>query len=75
MPDMASLTLSSLNFQTGASINEPNVILQLIEQMDKWGVIPELECFDTGMINMANHLISKGILNLFLYSSIKLGKF
>jgi uncharacterized protein (DUF849 family) len=73
MPDMASLTLSSLNFQTGASINEPNIILQLIEQMDKWGVIPELECFDTGMVNMANNLISKNILNPPFYFNIILG--
>jgi uncharacterized protein (DUF849 family) len=73
MPDMASLTLSSLNFQTGASINEPDVILQLIEQMDKWGVIPELECFDTGMINMTNNLISKNILKPPFYFNIILG--
>ena len=73
MPDMASLTLSSLNFQTGASINEPNVIIQLIEQMDKWGVIPELECFDTGMINMTNNLISKNILKPPFYFNIILG--
>ena len=73
MPDMASLTLSSLNFQTGASINQPDVILQLIEQMDKWGVVPELECFDTGMINMANHLISKSILKPPFYFNIILG--
>jgi 3-keto-5-aminohexanoate cleavage enzyme len=73
MPDMASLTLSSLNFQTGASINQPDVILQLIEQMDKWGVIPELECFDTGMINKANNLISKNILKPPFYFNAILG--
>jgi uncharacterized protein (DUF849 family) len=73
MPDMASLTLSSLNFQTGASINEPDVILQLIEQMDKWGVIPELECFDTGMINKANSLISKNIIKSPFYFNVILG--
>ncbi len=73
MPDMASLTLSSLNFQTGASINEPDIILQLIEQMNNWGVIPELECFDTGMINKANSLISKNIINPPYYFNIILG--
>ena len=30
-PDMASLTMSSLNFPTGTSINQPNTILSLIE--------------------------------------------
>lgn len=73
MPDMASLTLSSLNFHTGASVNQPDVILQLIEQMDKWGVIPELECFDSGMVNMVNNLISKNILNPPYYFNIILG--
>jgi uncharacterized protein (DUF849 family) len=73
MPDMASLTLSSLNFQTGASINEPDVIIQLIKEMDKWGVIPELECFDTGMINMTNNLISKNILKPPFYFNVILG--
>ena len=58
-PDMGSLTMSSLNFPTGASINEPNMILSLIDEMDKYGVQPEIECFDTGMLNYTNYLISK----------------
>ena len=61
-PDMASLTMSSLNFPTGASVNQPNTILSLIDEMNKWGVQPEIECFDTGMLNYTNYLISKNIL-------------
>lgn len=61
-PDMASLTMSSLNFPTGASVNQPNTILSLINEMNKWGVQPEIECFDTGMLNYTNYLISKNIL-------------
>lgn len=61
-PDMGSLTMSSLNFPTGASINEPEMILKLIEKMDKYGVKPELECFDSGMLNYTNYLINKNIL-------------
>ena len=30
--------------------------------MDQYGVIPEIECFDSGMINYTNYLIKKGIL-------------
>jgi uncharacterized protein (DUF849 family) len=62
-PDLGSLTMSSLNFPTGASINQPEMILSLIEEMDKYGVQPEIECFDTGMLNYTNYLISKKILN------------
>jgi uncharacterized protein (DUF849 family) len=62
-PDLGSLTMSSLNFPTGASINQPDMILSLINEMDKYGVQPEIECFDTGMLNYTNYLISKKILN------------
>jgi 3-keto-5-aminohexanoate cleavage enzyme len=61
-PDMASLTLGSLNFAREASVNSPDMIRMLIEKMDRYGVVPELECFDAGMINYANHLIQKGVL-------------
>jgi uncharacterized protein (DUF849 family) len=62
-PDMGSLTMSSINFPKSASVNEPEMILKLIEKMDEYGVIPEIECFDSGMINYTNYLIKKGILN------------
>jgi len=62
-PDMGSLTMSSLNFPTGASINQPEMILSLIEEMHKYGVQPEIECFDTGMLNYTNYLISKKVLD------------
>ena len=60
LPDMGSLTMSSLNFPSGTSVNQPNMILSLIDEMDKYGVQPEIECFDTGMLNYTNYLISKG---------------
>jgi uncharacterized protein (DUF849 family) len=63
LPDMGSLTMSSLNFPTGASINQPETVLELIKEMDKYGVQPEIECFDTGMLNYTNYLISKNVLS------------
>jgi uncharacterized protein (DUF849 family) len=59
---MGSLTMSSLNFPKSASINEPDMILKLIQKMDDYGVNPEIECFDSGMLNYTNYLINKGIL-------------
>jgi 3-keto-5-aminohexanoate cleavage enzyme len=61
-PDMGSLTMSSLNFPKSASINEPDMILKLINKMEEYGVIPEIECFDSGMLNYTNYLINKGVL-------------
>ena len=60
LPDMGSLTMSSLNFPSGTSVNQPSMILSLIDEMNKYGVQPEIECFDTGMLNYTNYLISKG---------------
>ena len=72
-PDMGSLTMSSLNFPTGTSINEPDMILSLISEMDKYGVQPEIECFDSGMLNYTNYLISKNKLQPPYHINVILG--
>jgi len=72
-PDMGSLTMSSLNFPTGASVNQPEMILSLISEMGKYGVTPEIECFDSGMVNYTNYLIKKGILKGPFYMNVILG--
>ena len=72
-PDMGSLTMSSLNFPKSASVNEPNMILKLIQKMDEYGVIPEIECFDSGMLNYTNYLISKNVLKSPHYINVILG--
>jgi 3-keto-5-aminohexanoate cleavage enzyme len=73
LPDMGSLTMSSLNFPSGTSVNQPDMILSLIDEMNKYGVQPEIECFDTGMLNYTNYLISKGKLNPPYHINIILG--
>jgi 3-keto-5-aminohexanoate cleavage enzyme len=72
-PDMGSLTMSSLNFPSGASINQPETIVRLIEEMDKYGVQPEIECFDAGMLNYTNYLISKNKLKPPYHINVILG--
>lgn len=61
-PDVASLTLSSLNFLSGPSINSPDMIRQLASAMLERGIVPELEAFDLGMINMIHILRKEGLL-------------
>lgn len=73
LPDMGSLTLSSLNFVQNASINSPDMIMKLLKKMNSVGVKPELEVFDVGMINYAKYLISKGLLKPPYYFNIILG--
>jgi uncharacterized protein (DUF849 family) len=72
-PDMGSLTMSSLNFPSGASVNQPEMILLLINEMDKYGVQPEIECFDSGMLNYTNYLISKNVLKAPYHINVILG--
>ena len=72
-PDMGSLTMSSLNFPSGASVNQPEMILSLINEMSRYGVQPEIECFDSGMLNYTNYLISKNILQPPYHINIILG--
>jgi uncharacterized protein (DUF849 family) len=72
-PDMCSLTLSSLNFINQASLNAPEMIISLAEKMKKFGVHPELECFDMGMINYGKHLIKKGHLTSPFYWNLLFG--
>ena len=72
-PDMASLTLGSLNFPTHASVNEPSMIMRLAETMTAKGIKPELEIFDTGMINTAKYLCRKGYIRPPFYFNIILG--
>ena len=72
-PDLASLTLSSLNFNNQASINTPDMIKDLAKKMKDKGIRPELEVFDLGMINYAKYLIRKGLLSPPYYFNIILG--
>ena len=72
-PDMGSLTLSSLNFNKTASINEPQMIKSILLKMNEQGIKPELEVFDAGMINYAKYLIRKGLLRAPYYFNFILG--
>jgi 3-keto-5-aminohexanoate cleavage enzyme len=72
-PDMASLTLSSLNFNNDASINSPQTIQMLAKMMLDMDIKPELEVFDIGMINYAKYLCGKSLLKPPLYFNLILG--
>ena len=72
-PDMASLTLSSLNFNKQASINSPDMIKSLAQKMLDKGIKPELEAFDLGMVNYGKYLIKKGLIGPPYYFNLILG--
>lgn len=72
-PEMASLTLGSMNFPTQASVNEPAMIEGLARRMQERGIVPELEVFDLGMLDYARYLLDRHILRPPCYVNILLG--
>lgn len=72
-PDMASLTLSSLNFNRESSINSPEMIQKLAKKMMDVGIKPELEAFDVGMINYSKYLIKKQLIKPPYYFNLIFG--
>ena len=72
-PDMASLTLGSMNFPGHPSINAPETIVALAGRIQAAGAVPELEVFEAGFITYANHLIRKEVLRPPYYFNLILG--
>ena len=72
-PDMASLTLGSLNFLSGTSSNSIEMIEQLALLMKEKDIKPELEVFDTGMVNIAKYLERHHLITGKKYFNILLG--
>ena len=72
-PDMASLTLSSLNFVSEASVNAPETVSTLAARMKEAGIKPELEVFDLGMANVAGHLHRRGVIEPPFYANLFFG--
>ena len=72
-PDMASLTLGSMNFPQSGSMNTPQVVQGLAERMRDRGIKPELEVFDLGMANYAKYLLDRGYVSPPFYANVFLG--
>ncbi|MBN4047302.1 3-keto-5-aminohexanoate cleavage protein [bacterium AH-315-P13] len=72
-PDMGSLTLSSLNFNNMASVNSPQMVQDLARVMKDKGIVPELEVFDSGMINYAKYLEKKNLIQPPYYFNLLFG--
>jgi 3-keto-5-aminohexanoate cleavage enzyme len=72
-PEMASLTLGSLNFPNQPSINAPQTIDGLARAMQERSVVPEWEIFDFGMLDYALYLRDRGLLTGPVYANLLLG--
>jgi 3-keto-5-aminohexanoate cleavage enzyme len=72
-PEMASLTLGSLNFPKQASVNAPATIQGLAARMRERRIVAEWEVFDLGMLDYATYLRTKGLLADPVYVNLLLG--
>ena len=52
-PDMATVTMGTVNFGEGVFENKLETIRTIIKAIQANGVVPELEIFDTGMLDTA----------------------
>ena len=61
-PEICTLDLNTMWFGGGAVINSPRNIRAMAEQIYAAGVMPELEVFDSGDIQLAHELVRDGTL-------------
>lgn len=59
-PEMATLTTGTVNFGTEVFMNSPEQLHTFAEEFTKYGVKPEFEIFDVGMVENALRLIRHG---------------
>jgi 3-keto-5-aminohexanoate cleavage enzyme len=61
-PEVASFDCGSTNFGDGVFINSPAFLDNLAREMNEHLVTPEIEIFDSGMVENARQLIADGLL-------------
>jgi 3-keto-5-aminohexanoate cleavage enzyme len=72
-PEMASLTVGSLNFPNHPSVNPLETIKRLATAMREKKILPELEIFESGFINTAKYLCAKDYIKKPLHFNLLLG--
>lgn len=72
-PEMASLTTGSMNFPNQVYSNSFEVIERLAAVMKEAGTKPEMEIFETGMIDNARLLVERGLAKPPLHFDFVLG--
>ena len=65
-PDICTLDCGSMNFAAGGDyvmLNPPRVLRDMAREVQKLGVLPELEIFDTGDLTLVLELLDEGLIN------------
>ncbi|MBA4494022.1 3-keto-5-aminohexanoate cleavage protein [Paenactinomyces guangxiensis] len=72
-PEMASLTTGTVNFGDGVFMNTPEQLVAFAEEFERYGVRPEFEIFEVGMIANAMKLVKKGYFTGHLHFDFVMG--
>lgn len=72
-PDMATLTTGTVNFGDDVFLNSLPMIRTIARRLQRFDIPPEIEIFDTGMVDTALRLCDEGLLNLPLHFDFVLG--
>lgn len=72
-PEMATLSTGSVNFGNDVFLNTPEYIEIFAKRMQEFGVKPEIEVFEVGMINNALRLVKKGLVEAPLHFDFVMG--
>jgi len=72
-PDMASLNIASMNFGDEVFLNEPLDVKKLARHMQELSVVPEIEVYDAGHIEIAKRLFKNGLLKKPIHYQFVLG--
>ncbi|MBW6514471.1 MAG: 3-keto-5-aminohexanoate cleavage protein [Candidatus Syntrophosphaera sp.] len=62
-PDMGTLNAGTLNFGDDVFINHPRDIVRLAEAFREYQVVPEVEVYESGMVDYVAKLVKKGIIS------------
>ncbi len=71
--ELASFDAGSINVNEGVFLNPPDFLKKLALKMKEYEVKPELEVFDTGMIEYCKYLMNEGYLEKPLHFQFVLG--
>ena len=61
-PEMGTLNAGTLNFGDEIFENHPKDIVRLAEAFKEYGVVPEVEVYESGMIDYVARLVKRGII-------------
>ena len=61
-PDMATLTTGTVNFGDSVFVNNRSLVETFARRLRDYGIVPEIEIFDAGMLDEAMRLLDMGLI-------------